>query len=325
MDKQHLDTVLGCLGPLSTPEGLIPFRYAQDDYARWLLAWALEQPASLRELKRTPAARLLDKPGPRACIAHRGDGRLDAYDLLAGCGGVEPYWLSMSRYGDPDEDANEQQMLRKGYNLVLQVNFPRSHGQAYRRLMDPSGVRPLLNEDHPVRRAEPDTMSWVRIDLDLYRREALIEEIQSDWLRESFDLIELADRAQRGCRYRFDYCGLNLGVRATREYYRTHISPRRAIWSELTLTAALWLLWEKLAISRVWYFTYEGSWLKGESCEPPRSLYSKLPKRFAFARTREAPAFLLDAGGELAKRLGPEAERPVSWFRLDLGPNMLSA
>jgi hypothetical protein len=257
-------------------------------------------------------------------LAQRGRGRLDAFDLLEDCGGQDPYWLSLSRWGDPDNSAEEQQTIRPGYNLVLQVNFPRWHAPAYRHLLDPAGQRPLVNEDHPVRRGEPDTMAWARIDLDLYRREALIEEIQTDWLREAFDLLELAARAERGGRHRFEYCGLEMAVSAVREYYRLHVSRHRAIWAELTLTAALWFLWEKLAISRVWYFTYAGSWLKGESCEPPRSLYENLPKRFAFTKTKEAPGFLLAEGGELAGRLGPEADRPVSWYRLDMGPSLLA-
>lgn len=323
MNLQHLEMVLRCLGTLQTPAGLVPFRYQKDDYARWLLAWALERPRSMRELKRSDAARLLSKPGPQACVRGVGGGMLDALDLLAGCGGEEPYWLSLTRWGDPDNDADDQQTVRKGYNLVLQVNFPHSHEQAYRRLLDPAGVRPFLNDDHPVRRGAPDTMAWARIDLDLYRGEALIEEIQSDWLREAVDLIALADRAQEGGKDRLKYCGLDMNVSAVREYVNYVIRPYISVWAELTLLATAWLLWERLGISKVWYFSHAASWLKGESCEPPRSLYEKLPRRFAFKRSLEAPSFLVAEGGELAERLGPGAERVVTWYRHDLGPAML--
>ena len=323
MDMKQLESVLARLDELRSPASLVPFRYQKEDYARWLLAWALDRPRAVRELKRGPVAQLMSKPGPRACLSGSGGGRLDALDLLAGCGGNEPYWLSASQWGHPDNDHDDQQTVRKGYNLVLQVNFPHSHEQAYRRLLDPSGVRPFTNEDHPVRRSAPDTMAWARIDLDLLRGEALIEEIQSDWLREAVDLLELADRAEAGGNDRLDYCDLNMGVSAIREYAGYVLRPHAQLWSELTLLATLWLLWERLGISKVWYFSHSGSWLKGESCEPPRSVYEKLPRRFGFRRTLEAPDFLLAEGGELAERLALGAKRVVSWYRLDLGPDML--
>jgi len=50
----------------------------------------------------------------------------------------------------------------------------------------------------------------------------------------------------------------------------------------------------ELGISKVYYHTYEsGNYFKGlpEYSRPPRSLYTKLPKRFGFKETQEKPEF----------------------------------
>ena len=70
-------------------------------------------------------------------------------------------------------------------NLVLQLNFNSSQIRALRRLT--GGEQRTFNPlDHPVcRPGHPryrETLAWARIDFDFETNEALIEEIQSDWV-----------------------------------------------------------------------------------------------------------------------------------------------
>lgn len=41
----------------------------------------------------------------------------------------------------------------------------------------------LFYHGHPVRKDDVETLAWARIDLDFASNQALIEEIQSDWVK----------------------------------------------------------------------------------------------------------------------------------------------
>jgi hypothetical protein len=62
------------------------------------------------------------------------------------------------------------------------------------------------------------------------------------------------------------------------------------------LTAALDFLHREIGIHRVFYHTFEtGRAFKGIYRDPPRSLYTTLPRRFCFQPTREAPRMLMES------------------------------
>jgi len=67
------------------------------------------------------------------------------------------------------------------------------------------------------------------------------------------------------------------------------------LWDEALLSAALWFLKEELGVTTIWYHTFAtGNKLKRiKYTPPPRSLYSKLPRRFCFTETSEHPDFML--------------------------------
>ena len=65
------------------------------------------------------------------------------------------------------------------------------------------------------------------------------------------------------------------------------------------LAASLWFLREEIGIRRVWFHDHKtGQLLKriGDRM-PPRSLYSRLPRKFCFRKVTDSPEFLArDAG-----------------------------
>ena len=141
---------------------------------------------------------------------------------------------------------------------------------------------------HPVSQGKDRTLAWSRIDIDLARDEALIEEIQTDWIREA---LKARRRAEK-------YCGsiLLYGDRVisdkVKKYVDVVLAPHIKVWDEAMLAATIWFLREEIGISRIYYHTHEsGAALKRINyCKPPRSLYTKLPKRFCFKETDERPA-----------------------------------
>ena len=82
------------------------------------------------------------------------------------------------------------------------------------------------------------------------------------------------------------------------------------------LFAALWYLKERLGITKVWYHSYETG-RKIKVCNPPKSLYTSLPKRFAFRKTSEGPAFIM--GDRYLKRTFFRKEKQTQWHYLELG------
>ena len=84
------------------------------------------------------------------------------------------------------------------------------------------------------------------------------------------------------------------------------------------LAAAISFLRRELAVERIFYHTYESEFhMKDfDDCwHPPRSLYSRLPRRFCFERTEEAPDFVRrDADGYAGYQLN---RRGLEWFLLE--------
>lgn len=291
MDRAAADALLASLGGDRSV-----FRYFEGRYALQLLAYAL---CDARERFRP----LLQKPSIRRLIGERG-GRgvdwalLDAYFPP----GSQRYVLTFARWGDESDDAWFQ-TTRPGFNLVVQLNFPPTHERAYRRYVAPRSGDPFVWHGHPVRTGDLLTMSWSRIDLEFAHGEALIEEVQSDWIRDAQAAgAEALARLVEG-----DAACDAVDIFRYVEYV---LAPHRRIWAEATLAASLWLLRERLGIRQIYYHTHEsGSALKRiRGWHPPRSLYETLPRAFCFERVDGLPAFLPRS---VAGRTAPR--RPEFW------------
>ncbi len=285
MKSQLLDEVIACL-----PTGKTHYRYFQGAYASRILSMMLPEKVELHKLKQTRFKRLLEHKNIKPIVSQCGDGVLDRQSLLASwCEPSEPFLLSISRWGAKGQ-RYWNQTSRNGENLVLQLNLPTQHQELYQRWIDPS-CQSTLNgvwSSHPVQTEleKPsfrETLAWSRIDLDFDTNEALIEEVQSDATR---NVISRSKRYSR--------CGCSRCVERLK--YVKWFQPYLKLWSEALLCASIEFIREELGIERVFMHTAKSGWKikkMDKTWNAPRSLYSDLPKKFAFKQTYAAPEFLL--------------------------------
>ena len=297
MNLQTTKDIIACL-----PSGHTPFFYGKDDYALYLLSEqirARKGRARVSDLKKSTVASLLHKPVVKEILAKTDT--LTPSLLEAHLHGKHPLTLSLTldTWGcDCNSYDCTSQTSRSGHNLVLQLNWD---APAAKKIV--KKFNQLLNHDnfdpveHPARQDIP-TIAWVRIDCDFESDEALIEEIQSDWIRDLREsLSDLHDHKQEKRKKRFSKKLQRLTKREN--YWRNTEKLLSKIWSEAALTAAIRFIREDLGISRIFYHTFEtGAELKGLAdyySKPPRSLYTDLPRKFGMQKTTHAPWFLRES------------------------------
>jgi hypothetical protein len=280
----------------SLPGDGVPFRYFKDRYAVQLLAYAAAEGRSLSELRRGRFRPLLQKPAIRLLLGTRG-GRgvdwqlLDSYFRAP----TEEYTLTFDGWGG-DRDWRWNQTSRPGFNLVVQLNFPLAHDRTYRRYIGPRGDHPFEFTSHPINTNGRHTLAWSRLDVDLERGEALIEEIQTDWIRHADTAADAALRNLVEGHFE-PPCWIDEGGCDALQVFRYAeyvLANHRRIWDQAVLAAALWLLREHLGIRRIYMHTYESACLlkKFPGRRPPRSIYEQVPPTFCFERVAAAPRFL---------------------------------
>ena len=295
----------------------IPYYYFKDKYALDLLSYALgPQTLKISQLKKSPWGFLLQKEILQRITATLPRQRLGREHLFC-------YWpqnyhrysLSVGRWGEYSKHRNDDwyQTSRPGVNLVLQMNFGKQHNDGYYRLIRPrEDHHPFENDSHPVAQ-RGHTLAWARLDIDLDTGEALIEEIQNDWLRNAKEMMRLLE--QNRLRYLLYYGDTT--PEQLRRYYQQEVQPHERVWDEAILAAALWFIRKELGISRIYYHTFaSGNIMKQlRGSYPPRSLYTKLPRRFGFQQTDEAPQFLRQ--DKYLKKTFKKHQH-LKWFLLNL-------
>ncbi len=302
MDRSSLDLVSDVLaGPRRM------FYYAKDEYARYLLERQVAaKPLKLQTLQQSSWGRLLERPLIKQERGQWGDGLL-SYERLQTLRATQPlqFRLTFDEWGSSNRHSyNWDQVSRPGYNLVVQLNFAGDHNEQYFKLMNPQVYRhPFKYGGHPSRAYKQDfTLAWARIDISEDFSEALIEELQSDWWRAAkAEVIERHHRKRDANGQWKEWTTKSsrhcLEVEECERYLSEVLQSYGEVWDEAMLTATLQLLWDEIGVERIFYHTYEtGCVLK--NCKPPRSLYTKLPKRFCFKKTEQAPTFLT---GELKR------------------------
>ena len=293
----HLDAVGSSRHSL--PE-VLPFDYYTDREAAWLLAQHMGDAANVRDLKAGRLARHLDRALLRPLVAQSG-GVMRRADVLAlayadralrlpdvgaaasaALAGIcESDWHDFELTFDHWEDL---QVTRQAANLVVQMGFPSDHAALLGRYFREDVRRKFEESCHPVRTDGRPTLAWARLDIDIATGEALIEEVQSDWLR--YVTLERQDLEYSAPRSR--------DLIATRAYEQALLARYAKLWPRALMLAVLMLLRDRLALRTVWMHTpalgmvLKRIWGSG----PPRSLYSALPRSFGFEATREVPAFL---------------------------------
>ena len=316
MKKENIQEIILCL-----PNDRTLFHYHKDRYALWLLANHVGNGLPVHQIKQSRYARLLNKPIVKQLIATRGQGKLSAEDFAYHWS--EPsttFMLTLDSWGGRCQSYD--QTTRGDYNLVLQLNFCNQHNDYFQRKISGGWQDDLRSFSHPVldkgkRRFKHETLAWSRLDIDLERGEALIEEIQNDWLR-------YAKRWQRCASHQFscDACPLK-SQKDQISFYLEHIlKPYYSIWSEAMLAATLWFVHIELGINKIFYHSYEnGCQLKSiHGRKPPRSIYTDLPRQFCFEKTTQSPEFLLQ-DKRFIKRIRKMQLSSVEWQTLQLEKN----
>ncbi len=284
MDKASYNYVRRCL-----PKGRTPFYYFKDRYALQLLRQATQRPKTKRDLEKSAFAKLLNKAIVKKALSGYGSGPIDSSLFeIAWPQDVECYLLTFGYW--KMRSKRWAQTTRHGGNLVLQLNFSSKHDEAYRRLVNPVKQHPFECRMHPISTGKLRTLAWSRLDINIDGDEALIEEIQNDWIRMARAMVARIDSADRDellptTRERCD----NL-----RRYVDEVLAPHVRIWDEAMLAATIWFLAEVVGVRKIWYHTPEsGARLKQiDGAQPPRSLYTTLPKKFCFRETDEKPLLL---------------------------------
>ncbi len=289
MDTQLLNEVISCL-----PKGKTHYRYFKGAYASRILSMLLPEQTSIHQLKKTRFKHLLEHPTVKTVIANCGDGVLTSTQLESiWHEPSEPFLLTVSRWGRKSNQYWNQhwyQTSRPGENLVLQLNLPTEHRQRFLDQVTNDNTWTINGtaSSHPVQQSTEcaafrDTLAWARIDLDLETNEALIEEIQSDGIR----------NVKRWAKwYRRKNTKANRRALVFVEWFERF----NTLWAETVLMAAIEFIHHELGIERIFIHTSRCGWkVKGMGSYkmPPKSLYDALPKKFAFKQTWAAPEFLL--------------------------------
>lgn len=323
MQEQDADEIIYCL-----PEGKTFFYYFKDRYALMLLSQFVGTGLPIRDIKKSAYAKLLTNRLVKPLVERQGDGAISS-DLLSSVwpGQPECYLLTLGKWGTDSKKRGwwrgYHQTSRRGTNLVLQLNFSRKHNKPYQDLISSGDDAPFSYHGHPIARRGFHTLAWARFDIDMDAGQALIEEIQSDWVRlaaRGATTIEtlVENDAQRQEVVQTVFRGVELDPKRLDLYVKHVLADHMELWSEAMLTAAIWFLREELGLKEIYYHEFDsGNVMKGLSyAKPPRSLYTALPKKFCFQSGYEAPEFLI-AGNPKSFRARMEKER-VSFWKLPL-------
>ncbi len=318
MDIANAQEIIACL-----PAERTRFNYFKDRYALQLLGYASGDGARIDQLRAGPYARLLNKPLVRQLLAECGDGRVSAESTRYVWQEPHlPFLLTLGLWGNA-RGYRFRQTSRPGFNLVLRLNFSRDHDRTFKRLFTPYYGDDSLNwaSGHPTlkpgeRAYYRETLAWARLDVDLARGEALIEEIQTDWVREARDQRrKLPDCPKCQSPGGSERCRIN---QAAHHYLDAVFAPYLSVWDEAMLSATLFFLREELGIRHIWYHTWaSGNALKGidPTWAPPRSLYQTLPRQFCFQERDDTPAMLHDK--RIERRLR-KAKQTARFYALSL-------
>lgn len=311
-------------------EQKIGFSYFQDKYAIELLRYALkdyqlQNGVNIAAIKKWKQGFLLDKKPLKNITASLKKNQLREADLVNFQPEEQlPFYITFDKWGTFKKHRKDTyyQTTRPGYSFVLQLNFSTHHDIPYYKLVNPernsgrNNPHPLRWICHPVCENNQLTLGWARLDFDLNTGELLIEEIQNDWLRDAKQVYQHICREQhKEQKNRIRHWVLhriNGTAESFKKYYETILTPYLKIWDEALLSAAIQFSIEELGIQDIYYHTYKSGCLL-KDCQPPRSIYTKLPRRFGFQKTSIAPDFI-EKDKYLKKVL---RTKQLEWWRLN--------
>jgi hypothetical protein len=291
MNKKQLDAMLYCLSDERNT-----YTYFKDKYCMFLFQNLVDGAISVQDLKHSQYAQFCYKPKIKQWLAQYGSNQIDADSLMA-LWQTDVYFFNMTLGQWGGDRPAWQQTCRKGHNLVVQLNFTKSHDKIYEKTVEPDSDL-FAYEDHPISNKR-NTMAWSRLDFSDDFSEVLIEEVQNDWLREAHDAYNFLRHPKND-----SYYGYKVNKKLFNDYFVKVLKPMMSIWDEAILCATLEFLVEDIGVKHIYYYDYNtGSHLKSieKDYGPPKSLYTKLPKKFGFKQVDQAPQFITEDRFSLKK------------------------
>ncbi len=311
MDEHQVEEVIACL-----PNERTLFHYFKDQYAVYLLHHYLQscERNDIHSIKQSRMKKLLDKPILKETLKNSGNGLLETTQLEdLWPTQTEQYILTLGRWGHKKR-YSWSQTSRPGTNLVLQLNLSNQFEKMFRAVSG-CDLNRLTTSYHPKSTTRSATLAWARLDMDFNTGEILIEEIQSDLIRELEYTFKRALAAKDDNDMRIYWSRSKLDRVKLMASCQQLIDAQRKIWSEAMMAATLWFAQQELGFSKIYYHTFDtGKVMKKiNGCAPPRSLYTDLPEKFCFETTKYAPQFI--ANDSHAKLRLKAANNP-QWFLL---------
>lgn len=315
MKTEEVEEILACLDG----DRRVAY-YFKDRYCLGLIEYEIKRCntsfLSVSELKKGALARFSQKPIINNVLKYCHDQVISISDLYRVWPTNQlPYSVTLAKWGTGRRYG--EQTSRKQSNLVLQINFDNGHVEEYKKLIKPElETGPFESWGHPICHGKHKTLGWVRLDISLDTDEALIEEVQNDWVR-------LATRALKDAEYRRSrkrvggrewvvYDSL-ASYEDLKHYVEVLLKPYQELWPELAMSCAIRFIRQELGINRIFYHTFDtGIKLKGIYGEPPRSMYTQLPQKFGFELTDAAPEMLIRH--RFARRCIKAISKP-RWFK----------
>lgn len=311
MDIQLLKEVVACLD-----DGRHLLHYFKDRYALYLLEslCVADENISIARVRKSRFNKLLQKNIVKGITARCGNGLLsrkkfEEFFLVD----FESYVLTLSSWGNK-KNYPWDQTSRPGTNLVLQLNFTNEHEQMLSQYKIDGDTFKFYG--HPVH-AMKSSLAWARIDFDFDSGEALIEEVQNDWLRKAHRHCQISAGAIKAG-YEYYRFRQKLYHAQDMQNYTTSILKRYSrLWSETMLFSAIQFIKDELGLNRIFYHSIEtGRVLKNINYSvPPVSIYTDLPRKFCFEPVEIGPGFLHSNGS--SKRRLKKIKQP-SWFYLEI-------
>ncbi len=310
MDDQQLQEIIDCL-----PSERTLFPYFKDQYAIYLLQRFLTgtEGKNIREIRQSPIKKLLEKPVVKDSLKHIGNGLLTTQQLEQLWMTSEQYVLTVGKWGGKHK-YGWAQTSRPGSNLVLQLNLNNQLDALFESITGVN-LNGITTASHPRSHKRNATMAWARLDMDFTTGEVLIEEIQSDLIRDLESTYKQALRVASGGKHYFYWAEKPVDPQELARRCAHIVAAQKKVWSEAMMAATLWFVHNELGFQKVFYHTFEtGRVMKNIIyTPPPRSLYTDLPEKFCFEMTKEAPTFI--ATDAKARRRLKAANNP-QWFLL---------
>lgn len=316
MNKNLTKEIIHCL-----PKERSLYPYYKDYYALQLLEYFAGNGVKISQLKQSRFAKLMTKSTVRELLSNCGNGDLlpqhfERFQL----NNPEYFTLTIDSWNGNEDGWS--QTSRKGWNLVLQLNFSNQHNKQYQKLVKPTRTKALNYGGHPIytRKDRPyfrETLAWARLDIDFDKNECLVEEIQSDWIRDAKDLLLDARRAIKRKQKSLKYWPIEGRLNDVIQYCEYLNRQYGNIWAEAMLSAVLYFVKAELGLKQVYYHSSQsGAQVKNiRWTKPPKSLYSSLPKSFCFQETDRQPQMLQQ--DVRYKRLRRKV-KDIYWYELGL-------